>query len=192
MSSIVTNLKNNDTIKIKLSGDYDLDVNALNVLSRVPNHSLHRYRLDANQAYELDSAYEFFSFLRDSKLLRYVDYVEQPLGAEDWEGHEQLLKNYADIPIMLDESIVTTSEIVRAHKIGVPFVKLKLFKQGGILELLTASQLASDLNMGIVLGNGVATKISNRVEIELYHRFKELYHAPLEANGFLKIHSKGF
>jgi len=190
--SIIEGLERRETIKLKLSGNYDLDSSAIKALESDTRNLQHRYRLDANQAYKLDDAYRFFSFLGKSELLSQIDYVEQPLAAGNWDGHGQILKDFPDIPIMLDESIVTNAEVVRAHDMGIPFIKLKLFKQGGILELLKTTRLANELGMGVILGNGVATQTSNKVEIDLFHRFSKLYQAPLEANGFLKISTVQF
>lgn len=178
--------KKKECIKLKLSGDPSKDKQTLDLFKSLLASNEHQLRLDVNQAYSLDEARDFFSLLDSSSVLSRVAYVEQPLNQNDWDGHQTLRKEFTTIPIMLDESIVTEKDLHRAKGIDVSIVKLKLFKQGGIHELLHLTNVARSLEMQIVLGNGVATKISNEVEIEVFNRFSSSYQAPLESNGFLK------
>ncbi len=48
-------------------------------------------------------------------------------------------------------------------------------------------QYANDEGIKVVLGNGVATWISNSVEIHIYNRYREFFEPGCEANGFLKV-----
>ena len=87
---------------------------------------------------------------------------------------------------MLDESIVTDQDIYKAKSIGIEFIKLKLFKQGGIKEVVQQAQLCKLLGIKVVLGNGVATNLSNQIENHIYSS-NPIFYGASEANGFLKI-----
>lgn len=176
---------NDQTLKIKLSGDLNKDIIAFKSLGK---HSFkNKLRLDANQAYSLDLAVDIFNYINQSPIKSNILYVEQPLLYNDWKGHEYLRDNFPGIEIMLDESIVNAEDVLKANKIGINYLKLKLFKQGGISELVNLARLANNMGMKVVLGNGVASSLSNMIEVSLYLKYPELFILPLEANGYLKI-----
>lgn len=175
------------TIKIKLCGDPEQDIFCLKYLAEMNKIPKKKIRLDANQKYCLDDAKKLCHFLSQSNFENYIAYLEQPLDAKQWDAHYQLQEEYPTIPIMLDESIVTISDIKKAFDYKIPFIKLKLFKQGGIIELLSLAQLANQFNIKVVLGNGVATEICNKIEIDLHVKFPHLFFGASEANGFMKI-----
>ncbi len=177
------------TVKIKLSGDPGADQEVLSELRELaptlPSSSL---RLDANQSYARDDAHELLQFLASCpELRRAVSHLEQPLDAADWAGHQELVRAVPTVPLMLDESIVTDQHVTRASRIGIGAVKLKLFKQGGIREVTALATRAHSLGMKVVIGNGVATWLSNRVELMIASESPELFMLPTEANGFLKL-----
>jgi O-succinylbenzoate synthase len=173
------------TLKIKLSGDPNKDIIAFKTLSKLSFKN--KLRLDANQAYSLDSAVNIFNYINQSPIKNNILYVEQPLLVNDWKGHEYLRKNFPKIEIMLDESIVMVEDILNANKIGINYLKLKLFKQGGVFELIKLASLANNIGIKVVLGNGVASSLSNMIEVSLYLKYPKLFMLPLEANGYLKI-----
>jgi o-succinylbenzoate synthase len=59
-----------------------------------------RLRLDANSSWTYDMAVERFAALAPLD----IEYVEQPLAADDLQGHVALRRNHA-VPIALDESV---------------------------------------------------------------------------------------
>lgn len=54
-------------------------------------------------------------------------------------------------------------------------MKHKLFKQGGISELVNFARLANNMGMKVVLGNGVASSLSNMMEVSLQLKYPELF-----------------
>ena len=174
----------NKEYKFKLSNFIDQDIKVLKHLTATQFRS--PIRTDANQIFNLDTAIDFFDAIIENKLETKIAYVEQPVAAEDWNSITYLSKNYPQISIMLDESIVTDQDIYKAKSIGIDFIKLKLFKQGGIKEVIQQAQLCKLLGIKVVLGNGVATKLSNQIENHIYSSIPIFYGAS-EANGFLKI-----
>ena len=178
-------LNKNRTIKIKLCGKLDEDIYGLSSLKKHNGINKTCIRLDANQAYEYREACELFSWLDDLETNN-IDYVEQPLRVNLWKEHGNLINRYKT-RIMLDESIIDIEDLVKAKSINCQLVKLKLFKQGGIRELLELTETANKYNMLVVMGNGVSSEIGNGTEIYLHNKYKKYYYGASEANGFLKV-----
>lgn len=174
------------TYKIKLTDDVHFDIDFLSQL-KVEAEKV-RIRLDANQSYSVRNSQIFIEAICKLDIVSLIDYLEQPIDKDDWEGM-RFLSSATDFPIMLDEPIVDKSDIQRAADLGVKFVKLKLFKQGGIKELVDQAKFARELGIGVVIGNGVATSISNDVENSVYLESRNLFYGASEANGFLKERS---
>ena len=174
----------NREYKLKLSNVVDQDIKVLKHLIAIQFRS--PIRTDANQIFTLETAIDFFEAIIENNLETKIAYVEQPVAAEDWNSITYLRKNYPQISIMLDESIVSDQDIYKAKSIGIDFIKLKLFKQGGVKEVIQQAQLCKLLGIKVVLGNGVATKLSNQIENHIFSSFPIFYGAS-EANGFLKI-----
>jgi L-alanine-DL-glutamate epimerase-like enolase superfamily enzyme len=171
------------TLKLKVGRDAHADFELVSTLLDNCPQGL-KIRIDANQGYTREEARWFFSNLEKAQT-EIIDLVEQPLSIDDWEGHRDLIAA-TSIPIMLDESILDDNDVLRANSVGASFIKLKLAKHGGIDALLRLAKLARDQGMGVVLGNGVATGLTNLVEGAIWQGNKDLFHGDLEANGFAR------
>jgi o-succinylbenzoate synthase len=172
------------TLKVKVGSSLNADLQAVRLLAeRLPVQV--RVRFDANQAYKLPEARRFaeqvVTYLPDQ-----AEYLEQPLSPPEW-AKTALLARVVQLPIMLDESIYGFSDIRRAAECGCKFVKLKLCKQGGVPEVIEFAKYAQGLGLGVVLGNGVATDISNSLELYLHGNYPDLFYGASEANGFAKL-----
>lgn len=175
-------------LKVKLVGQVETDISGLEELKeRIISHPL-KIRFDANQGYTFDDAVTLFDYLVSSGIHRNLEYVEQPLlvGQESEMG--ELRKLFRSIDIMFDESIITQMDLSMATDNDINFIKLKLFKQGGIYELLAIAKEAKKMGISVVLGNGVATKMSNAIENNIFTMNKSLFVEYLESNGFKKIY----
>jgi L-Ala-D/L-Glu epimerase len=172
------------TIKIKIGRNLEKDLAILPKLKNINSKQI-KYRFDANQAYSLQEAETFLKTL-EKYLLDATELVEQPLPAQAWQEMAQLTQK-TSIPLMLDESIYQQKDITRAVEIGCQWIKLKLIKQGGVIELQKMAQYAYDCGLKIVIGNGVATDISNMLELSLYGQYPQLFTGASESNGFVKI-----
>lgn len=172
------------TIKVKVGESLEHDLQALPRLKRAiaPNT---RVRFDANQGYTVAEAHSFLSAL-DTHLPDQTELVEQPLPPDAWNDMAQLCGNTA-IPLMLDESIYTVEDVDRAAAVGCRWVKLKLCKQGGAQEIVQQASYAKQLGLNVVIGNGVATDVSNLLELWLYHCHPDLFDGASESNGFEKL-----
>lgn len=179
-------LETNNTIKVKLTGNVQKDIDGLESLKMELINYPSKLRFDANQAYNYDDCTRLFDFITTSGLSSKVLYIEQPLPVGKEQEVGRLRKAYPSVNIMLDESVVTIEDLALAEDNDVRYVKLKLFKQGGIKELVSIAELANEKGIGVILGNGVATAVSNYIENEIYAKHPQLFLAPLESNGFKK------
>ncbi|MGQ3328021.1 dipeptide epimerase [Halorubrum sp. FL23] len=111
-------------LKIKLGTDRDRELIDA-VRDAAPDA---RLRVDANEAWTPREAVEKSAWLAD----RDVEFVEQPVPAEDPEGLRFVYERSA-LPIAADESCVTLSD-VPAIADRCDIANLKLMKAGGLLE----------------------------------------------------------
>jgi L-alanine-DL-glutamate epimerase-like enolase superfamily enzyme len=107
--------------KIKLGTPDDIAI-----VTELRKHSNAIFRVDANCAWTVD---ETLSNAESLKSLN-VEFIEQPLKANDWEGQREVFKNSA-LPIVADESCITESDIAKCHN-HFHGVNIKLMKCGGI------------------------------------------------------------
>lgn len=172
------------TLKVKIGDSLQQDLAVLQKLQKYVPPKI-RVRFDANQAYSLETAKSFLRAVQELLLDR-TELVEQPLPAEMWEEMAYLAAN-SPIPLMLDESIHSFDDVAHAAQIGCRWIKLKLCKQGGVGELVQIAEYAVSLGLKVVLGNGVATDISNLVELLVYDCYRNLFSGASESNGFTKL-----
>ena len=167
------------TLKLKLFGAVAIDCTRIQTVRKVLRGRA-RVRVDANEAYTYESASETFDKLDPD----YVELLEQPLPRQDWDGIERLARR-SSVPLMLDESIWTEADVVRAASIpGVEFVKLKLVKHGSMARTYRLARLALEHGLDVVLGNGIQTDLGCYDEASVYHQASLSLAG--ELNGFLK------
>lgn len=172
------------TLKIKLSGDPDRDLTGLAALKSI---TIREVRLDANQAYDYDSATKLIGGLIEYGIHEKLAYFEQPFDKEEWGAAIRLNNCHPEIPVMLDETVITDSDVQRACDAGFKFLKLKLFKQGGIRETLRQAEAAHQSGVHVIMGNGVATHLANDIENALIQQHASWFWGDSEANGFEKL-----
>jgi o-succinylbenzoate synthase len=166
------------TLKIKVGFDAAEDLVRMQTIQRV-NRGRCKLRLDANQGYSREDALRFAASLDPDS----IELFEQPCAKEDWDS-AVAVSRVSTVPMMLDESIYDSEDIERvAHLKAASFVKLKLVKAGSIDTLVRDLSCIRELGMEPVLGNGVATEISNWMEA---CAARGVVTNALESNGFLK------
>lgn len=140
-------------------------------------------RIDANQSLCLKNAEKIIHICNPKK----IQFLEQPLNSDAWFEHGYLAKN-SHIPIMLDESISDLDSIKKtAEFLSASYIKLKLMKQGSFENLKKMSCLAKQLNLKVIIGNGVSTFISNREEAIFWAEELAKFDLAGEMNGYLKM-----
>jgi L-alanine-DL-glutamate epimerase-like enolase superfamily enzyme len=128
--------------KIKLGTDRDIEI--LQSLRALTSTTL---RIDANAAWTAPEALEkIWAFAPLG-----VEFVEQPLHKEDWDGMKQLLAE-SPLPLIADESCVAESDVERCagHFHG---INIKLTKCSGLTPALRMIRRARELDLKVMVGS---------------------------------------
>ncbi len=166
------------TIKVKVGWDVDADLARVRFIQRTLGGRA-AIRLDANQGYSQDDGCRFVRMLNPDG----IELFEQPCAAGDWDA-AVAVKRVSGVPMMLDESIYTMTDVEKAAALGAAdIIKLKLMKLGSIERLERALARVKALGFGAVLGNGVATEIGCWMEACVAAK---MVTTAGEMNGFLK------
>ncbi|QKR99816.1 dipeptide epimerase [Sphingomonas sp. CL5.1] len=138
------------SIKIKLTGDLDLDIARVRAIRAArPDAWL---GVDGNQGFAAAQLDPLIAALQAAE----VSLLEQPLA----RGREQDLDGFkSPIPIAGDESILSLAELpTAAGRFDV--INIKLDKCGGLTEGLMMAGEARRLGMGVMVGNMVGTSLA--------------------------------
>jgi len=127
--------------KIKLGGPKDLET--IRILRQETDAV---FRVDVNCAWRVAETIEKSHLLKELG----VEFIEQPLPDDDWEGMEKVYQNSA-VPLIADESCKHFSDIAkcvgRFHGINI-----KLMKCGGITPAKKMIEHGRDLGLKIMVG----------------------------------------
>ena len=107
--------------KIKLGTPEDIAI-----VTELRKHSDSVFRVDANCAWTVEETLSNAIILKKLG----VEFIEQPLKANDWEGQREVFKNSV-LPIMADESCISETDVAKCHN-HFHGVNIKLMKCGGI------------------------------------------------------------
>ena len=127
--------------KIKLGTQYDLDI-----VRELRKHTEAVFRVDANCGWTAEET------IRNSEELKAlgVEFIEQPLPAEDREGGRLVFQNSA-LPVIADESCIEPSDVARCHELF-HGINIKLVKCGGMTPARRMIQEARQLGMKVMIG----------------------------------------
>ena len=127
--------------KIKLGTDDDLAI--VRALREVTDA---RFRIDANCAWDADTAIALSAPLRDLG----VELLEQPLPPDDEAGQRRLFEASA-LPVIADESCQVEADVDRcAHRFH--GVNVKLTKCGGLTPARRMIARARELSLSVMVG----------------------------------------
>lgn len=128
--------------KIKLGTHQDIEI-----VTALRKHTDAILRVDANAAWTVNEALEKLPALKDLG----VEFVEQPLAKDDWEGMKQLYE-HSPLPLIADESCVIESDVQKCqgHFHG---INIKLTKCSGITPARRMIAHARTLNMKVMVGS---------------------------------------
>lgn len=127
--------------KIKLGTKNDLDI-----LRELRKHTASIFRVDANCGWTVE---ETLKNAREMKPLG-VEFIEQPLPADDLKGAEEVFKK-SELPIVADESCITERDVAKCHK-RFHGVNVKLTKCGGLTPARRMLAEARQLGMKTMVG----------------------------------------
>lgn len=127
--------------KIKLGTQDDLEI-----IKELRKHTDAKFRVDANCAWEASQAIEYCKELKELG----VEFIEQPLHAQDWSGMEKL-RNEAVLPLIADESCIVEGDV---EKCAGYFdgINIKLTKCGGLTPALRMIKQAKQLGLKVMVG----------------------------------------
>ena len=128
--------------KVKLGVPDDLAI-----MEALTKHTDARFRVDANAGWTVEEALEKIPVL--AKLG--VEFVEQPLAKENWEGMKVLFQR-SELPLMADESCVREEDVERCHG-HFHGINIKLTKCSGLTPARRMIRKARSLDMKVMVGS---------------------------------------
>ncbi|CAM3847772.1 dipeptide epimerase [Aquirufa aurantiipilula] len=127
--------------KIKLGTNQDIEI-----IKALRKETDAVFRVDANTAWTVEQTLEFAPKLQALG----VEFIEQPLKADQWEGMKRLKKESA-LPIIADESCITESDVAQCAEYF-HGINIKLMKCGGITPALRMIQQGRNMGLKIMVG----------------------------------------
>lgn len=127
--------------KIKLGTPDDISI-----IRELRMHTDAIFRIDANAAWKPEEALEKINVFKDLN----VEFIEQPLAKDDWEGMKYLYE-HSPLPLIADESCVSEQDVLKCkgHFHG---INIKLTKCSGITPALRMINNARKLNLKVMMG----------------------------------------
>ncbi len=104
-------------------------------------------RVDANAGWELEDALKLIPQLKDLG----VEFVEQPLAKDNWEGMQVLFKE-SPLPLFADESCVFEQDVEKCYE-HFHGINIKLTKCSGPTPALRMIEKARSLGMQVMMGS---------------------------------------
>jgi len=127
--------------KIKLGTKEDIKI-----ITELRKHTDAIFRVDANCGWGVDETIKNAVALKKLG----VEFIEQPLKADDWTGHRQVfLKSI--LPIVADESCQVEADVLKCYK-HFHGVNVKLVKCGGLTSAKRMLMQARRLGMKTMVG----------------------------------------
>ena len=127
--------------KIKLGTNEDIAI-----VKELRKHTNAIFRIDANCGWTVSEALQ--NAIELKKLC--VEFLEQPLKADNWEGHKLLFKNSV-LPIIADESCIIEEDVAKCYN-HFHGVNIKLVKCGGLTPARRMIALAKQFGMKTMVG----------------------------------------
>ena len=127
--------------KIKLGTDNDVAL-----VRELRKHTNALFRVDANCAWTATETIRNAYILKDLG----VEFLEQPLKADDWEGMEKVM-HQSVLPIIADESCIVEQDVEKCalHFNG---INIKLTKCGGLTPALRMIKKGKEFGLKVMVG----------------------------------------
>ena len=127
--------------KIKLGTKEDIAI-----VKELRKHTNAIFRIDANCGWGIE---ETINNAIELKKLG-VEFLEQPMKADNWEGHKEVFK-HSVLPIIADESCILEEDVAKCHN-HFHGVNVKLVKCGGLTPGRRMIQEAKKLGLKTMVG----------------------------------------
>ena len=127
--------------KIKLGTKDDIAI-----IRELRKHTNAIFRIDANCAWTTEETILNAPLLKDMG----VEFIEQPLPADDWEGMEKVMHKSV-LPVIADDSCIVETDV---EKCGLHFsgINIKLTKCGGLTPALRMIKKGKEMGLKIMVG----------------------------------------
>lgn len=127
--------------KIKLGTPNDLEI-----VRELRRHTTAIFRIDANTSWTADQTIDLAPKLKELG----VEFIEQPLAPNDWDGMRRVFRDSA-LPVIADESCLVEEDVPRCagffHGINI-----KLTKAGGLTPARRMIARARELGLKVMVG----------------------------------------
>jgi L-Ala-D/L-Glu epimerase len=128
--------------KIKLGTTEDIQI-----MQELRKHTDTAFRIDANAAWKAEEALEKIKIFAGLN----VEFIEQPLAKDDWEGMKYLYE-HSPLPLIADESCVSEQDVEKC-KGFFHGINIKLTKCSGITPALRMITKARELELKVMVGS---------------------------------------
>lgn len=127
--------------KIKLGTEDDVAI-----IRELRRHTDAVFRIDANCAWTASETIKNAPLLKDLG----VEFLEQPLKANDWEGME-IVMHQSVLPVIADESCIVETDVEKCalHFSG---INIKLSKCGGLTPALRMIKKGKEMGLKVMVG----------------------------------------
>ncbi|MDY7395650.1 dipeptide epimerase [Aureibaculum sp. 2210JD6-5] len=127
--------------KIKLGTKEDITI-----IKELRKHTDAVFRVDANCGWGVDETLKNAVELQRLN----VEFIEQPLRADDWNGHKEVFLRSV-LPIIADESCMVEADVMKCHN-HFHGVNVKLTKCGGLTPAKRMLEKARRMDMKTMVG----------------------------------------
>jgi L-alanine-DL-glutamate epimerase-like enolase superfamily enzyme len=127
--------------KIKLGTHEDIKI-----VTELRKHTNAIFRIDANCGWGAEETINNAIALKKLG----VEFLEQPMKAENWEAHREVFK-HSVLPIIADESCIIEEDVAKCHN-HFHGVNIKLVKSGGLTPGRRMIQEAKKLGLKTMVG----------------------------------------
>jgi L-alanine-DL-glutamate epimerase-like enolase superfamily enzyme len=168
-------------LKVKVGINPAEDVERIRLVRQAVGRDV-QLRVDANQGWMPKQAVEVLP-----KIERFdIEFVEQPVPAEDVNGLAQVRKN-SSIPIMADESVHSPQDaltLIRAEAIDL--INIKLMKCGGLLKARKIAAVAEAAGIQCMIGCMGESGLGIAAASHLAAAIKNIEYADLDSDILLR------
>ena len=127
--------------KIKLGTEHDLEI-----VRELRKHTDAIFRIDANTAWSAEQTIAYAPEMKDLG----VEFFEQPLLRDDWEGMRRVKESCA-LPVFADESCQTEEDVAKCAEVF-DGINIKLTKAGGLVPAKRMIAEAHRLGLKVMVG----------------------------------------
>ncbi len=127
--------------KIKMGTQQDIQI-----IEELRKHTDAVFRVDANTAWGVEETINNSFALKELG----VEFIEQPMKADNWEGMKKVFKESA-LPIIADESCITEEDVARCYGFF-HGINIKLMKCAGLTPARRMIAHARHLGMKVMVG----------------------------------------